>query len=96
MAWSYAARRENRDCPHLLAGRRTGGQNRLCTALDWFEERIEPILRAGFCEETGFSRHMLVRQSKQSAAHKARRYMQELAETDFKVRPFPTERALVA
>jgi hypothetical protein len=56
MAWSYAARRENRDCGPLLARQRTGGQNRLESAIGWFEQRIEPIIRAGFCEHTGFSR----------------------------------------
>lgn len=54
MAWSYAARRENRELGWQLQGRKTGRQNSLEFALEWFAERIEPMLARGFCTHFGF------------------------------------------
>jgi hypothetical protein len=54
MAWSYAARRENRELGWLLQGRKTGLQNSLEFALEWFAERIQPMLDRGFCARLGF------------------------------------------
>jgi len=54
MAWSYAARREARQVAAWTEGApKTGGQNRLETALEWYAERIEPLIASGFCAETG-------------------------------------------
>jgi hypothetical protein len=55
MAWSFSARRENRESCHRLAGTKTGAQNKLDAALAWFEERIDPIVEGGFCAHTGYS-----------------------------------------
>jgi hypothetical protein len=55
MAWSFAARRANREDGHRLAGTKTGEQNKLHAAVAWFEERIAPIVSGGFCTRTGYS-----------------------------------------
>jgi hypothetical protein len=44
LSWSYAARRENRSDGWRLAGRKTGEQNKLSAALEWYDDRIAPML----------------------------------------------------
>jgi hypothetical protein len=61
MAWSYAARREKRARGALVPCSAAPSPNHVETALDWFEERIRPILEQGFCAETGFSLRYLPR-----------------------------------
>jgi hypothetical protein len=59
MAWSFQARRENREAGWRLAGRKTGGQNDLGCAIAWYEQRIAPILSTGFCQSSGCSLRFL-------------------------------------
>lgn len=68
LAWSYAARRENREDEWRLVGRRTGKQNRLEAALDWFDAHIRPILETGFCHSSGHSLRYLDGSSQPAAA----------------------------
>lgn len=68
MAWSYAARREKRARGALVPCSSAPSPNHVSTALDWFEERIQPILEQGFCSETGFSRRYLPRREARNLA----------------------------
>jgi hypothetical protein len=45
MAWSYAARRDSQ-FGKQHTGRKTGQQNQIGAALEWFEEKIAPLMNA--------------------------------------------------
>jgi len=54
MAWSYAARREARHLSAWLTeAPKTGGPNKLDSALEWYADRIEPLIAGGFCPQNG-------------------------------------------